>query len=211
VIRFQERVYPLPGADCERTNREFGKPLYRNCPSSGSGWREIDTQRSNHRSKKRCCGRGPGVKCHRIPRRVPDDGRCPGFSRSGDFHELSRTRILALIVIFSRFEKSPTGDPLELVARRCDTRECTVRATGVSEARLSPAPWEENAHALGRLSAVHEATARNVAIRRSGLECRETLDSPGQLRKAADFTQRPSRENGSSEPGTREVRVHAVR
>jgi len=50
-----------------------------------------------------------------------------------------------------------------------------------------------------------------MTIRRSGLECRETLGPPVLRHGAQDSVGCPRRESGESELGTREVRVHVVR
>lgn len=50
-----------------------------------------------------------------------------------------------------------------------------------------------------------------MTIRRSGLGRRETLGPPESLHGALVSVGRPLHESGESEPGTHEVRVHAVR
>jgi hypothetical protein len=52
---------------------------------------------------------------------------------------------------------------------------------------------------------------RSMSIRRSGPGRRETFGSPVMLHGALDSVGRPRSESCESEPGTREVRVHAVR
>jgi hypothetical protein len=54
-------------------------------------------------------------------------------------------------------------------------------------------------------------TPRWLAIRRSGLGCRETSGPPEIPHGALFSVGRPRRESGESDPGTHEVRVHAVR
>jgi hypothetical protein len=52
---------------------------------------------------------------------------------------------------------------------------------------------------------------RWMTIRRSGLGCRETSGPPELPHGALFSVGRPRRESGESDPGTHEVRVHAVR
>jgi hypothetical protein len=77
---------------------------------------------------------------------------------------------------------------------------------------IGSAPWEENAHARspGREAVELEISVR-ITIRRSGLGCRETPIPPVVPRGALDSAGCPRSESCESEPGTREVRVHAVR
>lgn len=59
------------------------------------------------------------MKLHRIPRRVPDDGRCFGLSRKAGFHGLARTRVLAGDVTLFLPERLPTGNQPRTRTRRC--------------------------------------------------------------------------------------------
>jgi len=84
-------------------------------------------------------------------------------------------------------------------------------ATGVSEARSQSAPWEDNAHAhdRGREVLIMGSSRR----RRSAEAVSDVVKRPVPRSLpygAQDSVGRPRRASGESEPGTHEMRVHAI-
>jgi hypothetical protein len=158
--------------------------------------------------------RDRGRKSHRILRRVLDDGRHPGSSRGVGFHETAFTVVLADLTnlrpapTLSKEGRAASKQP----ARRCWRREGSESRDRGVRGSIGSAPWEENAHARspGREAVELEISVR-ITIRRSGLGCRETPIPPVVPRGALDSAGCPRSESCESEPGTREVRVHAVR
>jgi hypothetical protein len=156
-----------------------------------------------------------GCNGHRILGRVLTDGRHPGSSRSVGFHETASTVSLAGSVFLrpaSQDQKSSEAAKWQHPRRRMRREEAEF-ATGMSEAR-SPQRRGKKTPTLaspGREAVEREKIVCCIAIRRSVLECRETLGSSVMLHGAQDSGGRPRRESGESELRTREVRVHVVR
>jgi hypothetical protein len=132
--------------------------------------------------------RDRGCNDHRIPRRVPDDGRYPG-----SFERVPFTRGAGGGLGGPSISRpAPTLVTYEDARRTCSSREdgrggrCGRAATGVPEARSHTAPWEENAHAAALTRNVMGAQFMcRATTRRSGLGRRENAWSPGPSRRGA--------------------------
>jgi len=154
---------------------------------------------------------GPGTKVHRILRRVPNDGRHPGSSRAASLHGQAVTVVSAAP---SQSEKR---------RRRSGSQDWKKeRRQGCQRLGRSRAPWEENAHARSRSRpttceargqrstqhAIYECCVLDDPPKR--IERRESARSPGQAVRSPNSGRRPRGENRGRQPGTYEVRVHAV-
>jgi len=94
-------------------------PINRTRTGTDPGWREIRHSAvvTSPKAVRRSWDRG--CSGHRILRRVPNDGRHLGSSRSVGFHEKAWTVVLAVSASSDPYEPSPKKD----VRPDCSTRE----------------------------------------------------------------------------------------
>jgi len=149
----RQRVKPLMGAESEETNRESASPVRRE--RIGARPRVTRDRHPAVLTSPKAVGesRDRGCNGHRILRRALADGRHPGSLRGVSRHGRAFRVVLAGLCILR-----PITNPSKegVMANRQRTRRRVRRegeqgfATGVSEVRSPPVPWEQNAHAHTR-------------------------------------------------------------
>jgi hypothetical protein len=146
--------------------------------------------------------RDRGCNGHRILRRVPADGRHLGSRCGAGFHESAMAVVLAV-----------RGFPpihLAKARRKLGKHEGRDRSVRGS---IAAVPWEENAHVRspGREAVEFEAARWHDDPPKRSLDVVKR-PVPWSLPRGALVSAGPPRhESAESEPGTHEVRVHAVR
>jgi hypothetical protein len=159
--------------------------------------------------------RDRGCNDHRILRRVPVDGRHSGSSRGVVFHETALRVVSALFRILrpTRRGQKPKRVANRQLPRRRERREEAKGRDRSVRGSVALAPREENARARhpGREANRVRGLVRTVDLpkRSSGVVKRSVPRSSPY--GAQDSVGCPRCESGESEPGTHEVRVHAVR
>ena len=144
---------PLVGVVGETTNRESTSPVRRE--RIGARPRVTRDRHPAVSTSPKAVGRSRDRGCngHRILRRALTDGRHPGSLRGVRCHE----RAFRVVSAGSRIFRPVRNLPKEgRTANQQHTRRRVRRedergfATGVSEVRSPPVPWEQNAHATTR-------------------------------------------------------------
>jgi len=143
-------VIPSAGASRERYVADSVPPVKNGRgPASGSGWREIVIQRSNHR-RKRCVGRGTGVVTTTgsyeeslSMEDILDHHEAPPFTRRRPRWSWRTTASFDPCNPLQRWHHGQIPAPRKLG----EGKDERTRATGMSEARSHWMPWEEDAHA----------------------------------------------------------------
>lgn len=137
------------------------------------GWRENATQRFEHRaSGDRIAGPGQTSReaRHRILRRAPDDGRHPGSHGAARVHARVVPETSAAPPPRRADAPNPRGRCAESRREGARALRGGGEATGVSEARSSPAPWSRQRPRPLRIA---QRESRRTEARRSGRGCRE--------------------------------------
>jgi len=147
------RVKPLVGVESEKTNRESASPVRRE--RIGARPRVTRDRHPAALTSPKAVGgsRDRGCNGHRILRRALTDGRHPGSLRGVSRHGRAFRVVLAGPCILR-----PITNPSKegVMVTKQHTRRRVRRggeqglATGVSEVRSPPVPWEQNAHAHTR-------------------------------------------------------------
>jgi hypothetical protein len=110
------------GGRVERNvRRESASPLKTGEDRRKTQGGERSSSSGLHIAKSGAAVAGPGLKGHRILRRVPADGRHPGSSRGVGFHEKASTVVLAV---------SASSDPYEPTKRRTYGQVAAPRKLG---------------------------------------------------------------------------------
>jgi len=153
-----------------------------------------------------------GCNGHWILRRVPGDGRHPRSSRAVAFHRAAVTAASAALSSIRSVRKLPRETAR--TRARAKAREHGRQegeATGMSEARSESAPWEDNAHARDRLRqrGTREAKRRDRVRRSEPGDVKHSV--PRSSRAEPRLREASALRKQRQDPGTREVRVHAVR
>jgi len=134
-------------------------------------WRESVIERFSWSDRKVARrSRDRGCNGHRILRRVLTEGRHPGLLASVGRHGPAWKASLAASPSRSlRADAQQDDERSRHARRRRERRDEREEATGMSEARLNLAPWEENAHArVGKAVRQNARGKRGGTIRRSG-------------------------------------------
>jgi len=156
--------------------------------------------------------RDRGCHDHRILRRVPADGRHPGSSRGVSF-----TRDAHGWSWRSSASSDPWSRPKAVATDTSSSRE-GERGVRVNERARQGCQRLDRIHTVGTqrprfasdaVRLRHEGHV-SMTVRRSGPGRRETSCPPVTPYGAQDSVGHPRRASGESEPGTHEVRAHAV-